>query len=727
MAKPKGSASSRARAYTRERANFQALLLENPNYFGNFPGSKLKPVLELIGHTGYEELTCVGYNPDHDELEATVQIKRATGYGGDLCSAGSTEYVRFYVDYGAGWEDVGLAAFNAHDIPNSTDCADRATKPLSYVVTVPHQPKRSFCGNPILPLVRAVLSWSAMPPAGEPDWPQVWGNTVDRHVQIKPRPPYLIDIIEALGGKKLKIPPELEYAELQPIQLPDPPEPPLEELAELYANPVEGAVKGGPQAVEPHRFGLQELKAASTVALVSQPAVVEQYAQWKELGFDLGEVLGWLEKTKGDVSYEELDCLGLDYNREWLTASLTIKRQTGYNGSLCQKGSLEYVAFWADWEDRCEWEYLSSVALSVHDIASIPADGLRYWVGLPVASRLSEHRGSCEKPKIARVRAVLCWNEPPSTTNPDAIPHWGNRLDAHVEIRPKEPLGTGPEIDAIGGVGVVEIDRTGNGMTKQGAVFAETGSPVDPYVIGPLAGGGTGSTRLCPFGGRVAVNAAVRPEFAASGYKYRLVVRRQGSADPPTAVTASFPTTSGLAPVAWRTPDPEGYVDYLDPSQNVYNVLGWWYAGGLGDDLWEVRLEMTDAAFNPLGATIWNRIQLDNTRPEADVSIASGGDCRDFDKGEAIAGTISATDAHFGHFDLYTLPASLSPPNPSTARASWAEAPNPAPWELKTEYLTPCGYVIKLDVYDRTIVDSWPGVHNGRSDDTGFCLRAKPS
>jgi hypothetical protein len=31
--------------------------------------------------------------------------------------------------------------------------------------------------------------------------------------------------------------------------------------------------------------------------------------------------------------------------------------------------------------------------------------------------------------------------------------------------------------------------------------------------------------------------------------------------------------------------------------------------------------------------------------------------------------------------------------------------------------------VIRLDVHDRTIVGSMPGSHNGRSDDTGLCLR----
>lgn len=726
MAEPSQASGRTQRApHAKQRAAFTELLLANPNYFGNFPESGLDPVLVLEANTAYEQLTCVGYSPERDELEATVQIKLPGGYGGDLCSAGSTEYVRFYVDYGAGWQDAGLASFNAHDIPNSTDCAQKRTKPLTYVVTFPHDPRRAFCRRPVLPNVRAILSWNAPPPPGNPGWTPVWGNTLDRHVQITPRPPFVIDLAEAIAdsvGKKAKLPKELEYAELEPIPLPPAPDPPFEELVELYREPEEGI-----EPVEPHRFGLQELQQASTVALVSQQAAAAKLAAWKEIGLDLQASLAALEKTQNDVSYEELDCLGLDYNRGWLVATLTIKRPTGYSGNLCQAGSFEYVAFWADWEDTCRLEYVGTVKLNVHDIASIPPDGLHYWVGLPVTAELAKHRGPCDKPKLARIRAVLSWNSAPSTVDPNAVPHWGNRIDAHVEIRPGKPVSNQAEIDVIGGVSVSQIDVTGNGMTTQGAVFAEWGTPVDPYVIGSLPAGGTGSTRLCPFGGRVNVQADVPASFAASGYRYRLMTHEVGSSAPPTPVTAPFTTTAGIALPVTRTPDPAtGYVAYLDPSQNVYNMLGRWETGALGDGLWELWLEMVDASLSPIGSTAMHLIQLDNTRPEADVSISSGGNCKDFVPPNPIAGTLAASDLHFGHFDLYTLPASLGPPNPSTARASSASAPDPATWTLATAGLTPCGYVIRLDVYDRTIVGSLPFSHNGRSDDTGFCLR-KPT
>ena len=51
-------------------------LLANPNYFGNLVELDLpdlpKPVLKKVGDTGYEELGCLGYNPDTAILTAIV-------------------------------------------------------------------------------------------------------------------------------------------------------------------------------------------------------------------------------------------------------------------------------------------------------------------------------------------------------------------------------------------------------------------------------------------------------------------------------------------------------------------------------------------------------------------------------------------------------------------------------------------------------------------------------
>ncbi len=142
----------------KERLQFKKLLLTNPNYFGNLEKSQFKPVNKIIGNTLYEEAACVGFNPALNLLEITIQIKRPGGYNGTLCSPGSSEYVRVFIDYGSGWVEVGLGSFNAHDLSNTVDCNKEPDKPLSYVVTLPLDPQRANCTVPVLPKVRAILS-----------------------------------------------------------------------------------------------------------------------------------------------------------------------------------------------------------------------------------------------------------------------------------------------------------------------------------------------------------------------------------------------------------------------------------------------------------------------------------------------------------------------------------------------------------------------------------------
>src|SRR6185436_6127655 len=100
------------------RSAFRALLLSNPNYFGNLAKSPLKPILPIVGNTFYEELACVGYQPQQERLEAVVYVYQTSGYGTDVCGAGTPEYVRFYLsfDNGLNWQDQGLTSFQAYNI-----------------------------------------------------------------------------------------------------------------------------------------------------------------------------------------------------------------------------------------------------------------------------------------------------------------------------------------------------------------------------------------------------------------------------------------------------------------------------------------------------------------------------------------------------------------------------------------------------------------------------------
>lgn len=711
----------------KERVDFKKLLAINPNYFGNLEDSPFKPVKKIIGNTTYEEVTCVGFNPALNLLEATVQIKLPGGYNGTLCTPGSTEYVRFYIDYGdgAGWVDVGLASFNAHDIQNMVDCAKKPDKPLSYVVTLSLDPQRKNCKHPILPKVRSLLSWQTMPPAGQPNWPPIWGNVLDQHIQIKPRDPIFSDVFELLTEEMLKkLPPLIEEVKPFPIPLPDPPPLALSQLAELYT----GKATARTATVEPHRFGFTHINTA--LKLGNQETIMSAIAEWQGANLDWAEAVAALEKTKADVSYEELECLGLEYNLERLVATLRVKKPVGYSGNLCTKGSQEYVAFWADWNNTCEWTYLDTVTVNVHDIAHIPPDGLVYSAILPVD--LNAIRRPCGGPnggpKIGRIRAVLSWNTPPSTTDPDALNHWGNRLDTHVQIRPGAPVpGDQPVISIIGGIGIADINVFGNGMTTNTATFAFGGSPADPWLLG----------RACPFGGLIIVQGP-----PVLGYKYRLWARKFGDPLTEQIVKNTFHVVNWLGVGSNITPDPgTGFATYMDTLSNMNQVLAHWIPSG--DDLCEIRLELATLADIVVGTTSWYSIQLDNKSPRrkpavapyepppvtCEIHIDSGGDCKDFVKGIKIKGHFVARDERFGGFSLTTLPSSMSPPNPTTSTPSTSETATFAAggdeWELDTSTMKPCGYVVLLQIWDRTIVNSVPWQHNYNYYDVGFCLREK--
>ncbi|HSN55412.1 MAG TPA: hypothetical protein VLT32_12105 [Candidatus Sulfomarinibacteraceae bacterium] len=716
----------------KERSEFKQLLLKNPNHFGTLADSPLEAVKKIAGNTKYEELTCIGFNPAHDLLEATVQIKLPYGYGGNLCAAGSTEYVRFFVDYGGGWEDLGVAGFSIHDLPDGTDCADKPNKPLTYVVTMPVDPKRNFCGTPVMPKVRGVLSWNVMP-STDPVEPPVWGNVLDRHIQIRPRPKLLLDVMDVIAvelGKKIDIPEAFKHLEKIPIPEPGPPPVELADLAKMYATAAKGKATKGAAAkmeVEPHRFGFSQIVTALESPAVEPMAVTAKIAAWKELGLDWAEAVTAVEKTKGNTSYEELTCIGLDPNREWLVGTFLVKRPSGYSGNLCGPGSTEHVAFWADWDDTCEWTYLGHAEVQVHDISGLPAGGLCYTAILPVD--LDTVRQPCARPKIGRVRAVLSWASPPSTTDPDAIPYWGNRLDTHVQIRPGVPDDElTAKIRSLGGINVEDI-HPGTGLTIPTAKFWYYETPADPW----------GLSRPCPFGGLVVIEGKYHP-----GYYYRIAKRRVS--DPPgayTYVTNSFNVRRADVGSDPQVADPAtGFFTYKNPLLYLDTRLALWHTAG--DELWAVRIEIADSLVpfpNIIAVSPEYLIQLDNTAPmtapplaspNIDIHIDSGGDCKDFIEGDTIAGHFVARDVHFGAFSLTTMPNTATFPSnkPTTPQPSTSQTPaSPgSQWFLDTDSpktMKPCGYVVHLRVWDRSIVNSHPGSHNSNHIEVGFCLRAE--
>src|ERR687887_1110737 len=133
------SQATMVEGHAKQRATFKALLLTNPNYFGNLVKSPFTPVLPISGNTHYEELACIGYQPQQSRLEGVVYIYQPEGYGTDICGPGTPEYVRFYLsfDNGTTWQDQGLTSFQAHNIPQGTEGGKR----LEYAVSLALNPR----------------------------------------------------------------------------------------------------------------------------------------------------------------------------------------------------------------------------------------------------------------------------------------------------------------------------------------------------------------------------------------------------------------------------------------------------------------------------------------------------------------------------------------------------------------------------------------------------------
>ncbi|HWZ81931.1 MAG TPA: hypothetical protein VNW47_04875 [Terriglobales bacterium] len=139
-------------------------------------GAILTGIAETSGDTNFEQLTCAGYNPQSRELEAVLQVRQNTGYSGNLCTAGSTEYVSFFAFFGGIWNALGTTQVQVHDLNAATPA-----HPISYAVfrisNLTSMPCDQLQGVPL----RAILSWQT-PPTG-PDFIPVWGNVINTYVQ----------------------------------------------------------------------------------------------------------------------------------------------------------------------------------------------------------------------------------------------------------------------------------------------------------------------------------------------------------------------------------------------------------------------------------------------------------------------------------------------------------------------------------------------------------------
>ena len=700
----------------RERARFRALLLANPNYFGNVEASPFPPVLNIQLNRTYEALGCVGFQPQFNRLDAVVYVNQPAGYGGGVCSRGTQEYVRFYLsgDNGATWEDAGLTSFSAYDIPEGTVGPRR----LEYAVALQIRPAKRLCFIDNLYLVRAILSWNVPPPPNAPNFQPVWGDVHNTHIKIDPLRLIIFDDLLKLA--QVKLPPVFaQVVDLtQPLALAEPKQLDAAQLQVLY--------KGSD--VEPHRFALAELQQ-----LISEPALADDLMAsgfpgvLQQLGLNLADLAEVLFPTDGNTRYEELECIGLNPNQDALVGVLRVKLPNGYSGGPCTAGSREYVAFWGDFDGNGSFEtYLGTTSVNVHDIDPIPREGLEYSVFLPV--NLDQYRRPCQRGAVVvPIRAIMSWQVAPPPANPNFVPVWGNREQTLIHIRPGSVVtGNPPVIETVGSMAVTDINGLGyaNGPAQ---------------LVGFIA-------RQSPFGGEVVITGHLaNPADISAGatpLRYRVIVN-DDVADQVLNNPFGIARTQLLdgvwtfLPGATQTVDAAGYYSYREDlsggagNAQIYvagNVLARWQTAGK-TGTWTIRIEVLDAT-NVLYTGNVVTVRLDNAAPQIPAGsfaiTTGGGSCADFTVGDIIEGTYQVTDEHFG-----ALSFSVLPPNggvftaPTPLPRTYPTVPGTGEsgiWRLDTTGMPRCGYVIRLGASDRTIVNSgFIGYSNEAF--VGLCLR----
>ena len=670
-------------AHQNERTYFQDMLVKNPNYFGNLPDSKIKPKKKLIKKTDYEQLTCVGYNPDTENMQAAFAIKKSVGFSGNLCTAGSTEYLRFYLDFhdGTSFIDQGMVAVNVHDIPYEKDCNNNSVFPIIYVATLKKKTNKFCnCKKPVLPTLRAVLSWGQEPPANTPNWYPVWGDVLESDVQLKANWLFHLKEFPFEAMKFLDFStdfPQLTSKQLMDIsgfdkdKLGPQPEPPeLEMLAKISKK----------LRLPPTRFAFKTVQ--KMIKYPTSEITLMNVDILKKANIDISKLIDTLnvdipiDKSKANVDYEELECIGLDYNMENLVATLNIKKKYGFIGDLCSGGSKEYVSFWIDWDDSCTWEYLNTTELKVHDI-QMDGPYLSYSISLPLDTTF--RKKLCNNPNIVRIRGVLSWNTPPSITNPDKLEYYGNRVDAHIQIKPGTEINPGdviPLFNIIGGIDVAHVNDI-TGLTKPGSFFAFNGHSVPTNA---------------PFGGTIVLNG---PSFTGNRYKIKVTNLNDGTfffSKEPFTVVGFLPYAPWVQYTTQHV-DSNGFYPFLMPDKNTLNVLARFKPPSEDKYLVELVVDTIPGVFSKV-------IQMDNSKPQIKIKVDDNGVCTHYKKGDTITGHYFVSDKYI---DKWNFASTWGGNKAGTSNT------NPLPgnhFSIPTSLNAyPCGNV-RLHAWDKTIVDS---------------------
>lgn len=694
------------------RGNSKWLLFENPNYFGiqdkeNKEILEFQPVIELLGNTTFEQLTCVSYNPAKQWLSANVKVKQSFGYAGGPCTEGSKEFVRFYVSYnnGATWDDEGVVSFDAHDLNFDSDICYEAGKNF--------KPRKKSCCDKtaVLPLVRAILSWGVAPPAGIWWWTPIWGNVLEAYIQAAPSNSIICYFDKLFNKIDIKLN-EQQFAFLDdatadfdclPFAATEE-NTSLQELKKNYAGQVEDA-----------RIG-----HSLTYALLNDNTATagNKFEFYKKYDLNFSAILEFLKQKKFNDGYEEVACVGLNRNYNMLNASIHVKRSTGYSGGLCTKGSKEYLAYYMDFGGG--WVYMGTSSVTVHDIPNIPKDGL--WYNAPLNVYLTPYQKKwCETGK-AKIRVILSWSVVPPI-DADWIAPWGDREECNVEIKPLPkdvpPGEIYPFIEILGGMSVDLINPvTGNASGIHTLGFTANDSPFD---------------------GNITIRGRLFNQNNHT-FKYRLLITEPGTAEHAImdAVSIKTDTLGVISPFITLTPiAPNGWMDYLaNPFTNTVIVddsFGKFVPTKEGKHF--IKMEFFDVTDNVVYSSNSVMFNVDNTYPVVNIDITSGaGNCGDFIPGDTISGTYSITDDHCHSMSISITPAAeaagsvifidgVATSSLSFAGGTLANTGQNGTWQIQTPTtIPPCGYNVWIGGTDRTIVHS-SGFYHYSSLAKGFCVR----
>jgi hypothetical protein len=337
---------------------------------------------------------------------------------------------------------------------------------------------------------------------------------------------------------------------------------------------------------------------------------------------------------------------------------------------------------------------------------------------------------------------VLSWSTPPSTTDPNDLETWGNRVDARIVLRPGEAVvgdNITCELITVGGVPPALIDD-------------------GEWLAYPNATSVPGASNYRPWGGNYSVRAMLYNTGPARSVHYKIEYRPEGGSSSswlPVTASQSYglldPSDAVEGPLGVTELAINGWLPYLLDFAAFITLdnekIVDWNTTSVDDGRYELRLKVTkdNPMTNPAGtvlrtwkATVCNLdfvvhplvsgATLDPTST-LDIGIG-GGACKLYASGSGfvIPGQLKVVHPFFGHYTLDLQPDSASVPpgsppgtpptepapgQPTTCVSLTDDGPDAGTWSLNVNSVRDCGFTVTLRGYDRTLVNNGVTTHHG--------------